>query len=391
MKTLCGLLVAAVAGQALGDCSAKFTFPDFSTTTDLTFVGTALASSDRIYLTSEGEGGAGAAWYTTSTAALTSGFTTSFRFLIENGQADGFAFVVQSYAPDALGGGGSDLGYAGIERSLAVEIDTFRFEDEFQVAHISVQSRGSAANDFQDSASLAHVVLPDNLEGEHTVKIEYTPGVMYVWLDENPVLFVPVNLDNIDESSVLDGGCAWVGFTAGAGAATADQTILSWDFNDFSQDECDPVQLGTGWYTSNPETGDRVELEWTVTGPGPIFYQWYQHEDIPLSDNERRLGSQTTKLIIDPWTPADAFAYDFGASNDCGGFRVSSFTPGIRCPGDLNYDGLVDDSDFIEFVPAYNNLVVPEADRRCDWNGDRFVDDADFLFFVGYYNNLLCE
>lgn len=78
----------------------------------------------------------------------------------------------------------------------------------------------------------------------------------------------------------------------------------------------------------------------------------------------------------------------------------------IPCDADLDGDGLVDDSDFVFFIVAYNELVCDqdpggggglnahsnEPDIACpaDLNGDRLVDDADFILFVAAYNDLLC-
>jgi hypothetical protein len=56
------------------------------------------------------------------------------------------------------------------------------------------------------------------------------------------------------------------------------------------------------------------------------------------------------------------------------------------CPGDLNGDGVVDDSDFVLFVAYYNTLVDP----RGDLTGDGNTEDADFVAFVGAYNTLTC-
>lgn len=64
------------------------------------------------------------------------------------------------------------------------------------------------------------------------------------------------------------------------------------------------------------------------------------------------------------------------------------------CPSDFNGDGLVDDSDFVLFVGAYNILdcADPAMPAGCpaDVNGDGFVDDADFVLFVVAYNELIC-
>lgn len=394
-----GVLLSVVAGVALAahgaiaQCGEAFDFANFSSVTDLNLVSQASVVDDRLYLTRTGLGGEGAAWYAVSKATFDDGFRTSFRFGIQNGTADGFAFVIQDDANDTVGSGGSGIGYAGIPRSVAIEFDTFVFSDEFQGMHVSVQTDGLNSNSEGDAFSLAHAFLPDSAtDGEfHDVKIEYTPGVLYVWFDGEPILFCPLDLSTLDGGSALFPDCAWVGFTAGAGGATADQVIESWSFTDWSDvTECvGPMPLTFDGPGFTPETGDRVVFRSTLTGSGPLTYVW-RKEDIDLNDDARILGSRAEVMIIDPFIPADAGSYQFGSGNACSGYGIGSIEVDIQCPGDLNGDGLVDDADFLEFLPAYDALLVPDADRRCDWNGDRLVDDQDFVLFLPYYDQLIC-
>ncbi|MBS0190152.1 MAG: transglutaminase domain-containing protein [Phycisphaerales bacterium] len=64
------------------------------------------------------------------------------------------------------------------------------------------------------------------------------------------------------------------------------------------------------------------------------------------------------------------------------------------CAGDLNGDGLVDDSDFVIFESGYELYACdnPEMDSGCpaDLNGDQVVDDVDFGIFVGSYVDYFC-
>ncbi|MGH7245026.1 MAG: hypothetical protein ACREJD_16545 [Phycisphaerales bacterium] len=64
------------------------------------------------------------------------------------------------------------------------------------------------------------------------------------------------------------------------------------------------------------------------------------------------------------------------------------------CPGDLNHDGVVDDSDFVAFAAAYDILdcADPSMPANCpaDLNGDSVVDDTDFVLFASAYDTLLC-
>lgn len=65
-----------------------------------------------------------------------------------------------------------------------------------------------------------------------------------------------------------------------------------------------------------------------------------------------------------------------------------------RCPGDLDYNGVVLDSDFARFVRDYDlaDCADPDMPGGCpaDLNRDAFVDDADFAIFVAAYDRLIC-
>lgn len=64
------------------------------------------------------------------------------------------------------------------------------------------------------------------------------------------------------------------------------------------------------------------------------------------------------------------------------------------CPGDLNGDLFVDDSDFVIFAAAYELLdcSAPGMPAGCpsDLNADLFVDDSDFVIFAAAYEALVC-
>ncbi|MBL8877275.1 MAG: hypothetical protein JNM86_15905 [Phycisphaerae bacterium] len=88
---------------------------------------------------------------------------------------------------------------------------------------------------------------------------------------------------------------------------------------------------------------------------------------------------------------------EFGGSTSIAAFdRVTSAPMFVlpTCIGDLNYDGFVDDADFVLFVPAYDLLDCADSSMPAgcpaDFNRDNLVDDADFVLFVAAYNELLC-
>jgi hypothetical protein len=180
---------------------------------------------------------------------VASGFQTTFQFRVygPGGLAqytpfgfqqggDGFVFVVQNYGIPVVGPAGGYLGYHGLPNSLAVEFDTWWNAEygffDLPPNHISVHSRGVAANSVSEAASIGRTsAVPYMKDGAvHVGRIVYTPGTLQVYVDNLtiPVLTVP----GLDLSSLLrlDNGSAWVGFTSATGNTYETHEILSWQF-----------------------------------------------------------------------------------------------------------------------------------------------------------------
>ncbi|MBL9000288.1 MAG: hypothetical protein JNK25_04055 [Phycisphaerae bacterium] len=374
-----------------GGCGASFNYFDLSDTSLLTLVGDASQATDVLRLTPAAEGQRGAAWYTAGRSRVGDGFATEFTFRISNGCADGLAFVIQSESGSAIGDGGSGLGYAnngtaGITRSLAVEIDTFGFGDEFGAPHLSLQSNGIGENRYEDEFSLtwAYLFGIDPCDGEpHTVRIEYEDGTMLVSMDGELFISHAVDLHDILGDDILDGECAWVGFTAGTGGATADQDILSWSFDDEFGGACVPPNI-TQFPDSSPRTaGQRAEFIFGGTGSGPLEYRWYLNGDL-IIDGGRFSGANTDTLVIDPITSADAGQLDFAILNACGS-SGSGFFLDVICFADFNQDGGIDGSDVDAFFGAWE-----AGDFAADVNGDGGVDGADVDTFFGAWEAGAC-
>jgi hypothetical protein len=208
----------------------------------LNLFGDAVQLEDRLRLTADQEGQAGAAWLPAK-QFIQGGLAATFQWQISrNGQeegGDGFAFVVQNASGLALGDGGGGIGYNGIPNSLAVEFDTLQnppgeFEGELgdpNDNHISVQTRGTLPNSASPTFSLGTTTtLPLLTDGSvHNAKVAYVPGTLTVFMDDpaKPVLTVPVDLGTILR---LGNGQAWVGFTAATGGRSQAHDILSFSF-----------------------------------------------------------------------------------------------------------------------------------------------------------------
>jgi hypothetical protein len=178
---------------------------------------------------------------------IANGFQSTFQFRISGIRGiieqspfglqqggDGFALVIQNFSIPVVGPPAGFLGYHGLPNSLAVEFDTW-WNGEFGFIdpngnHISVHSRGTAPNSVSEATSLGQATsIPFMKDGAvHGVSINYTPGTLQVFMDNltNPVLTIP-NL-NLSSLLSLDNGSAWLGFTAGTGAAFENHDIFNW-------------------------------------------------------------------------------------------------------------------------------------------------------------------
>ncbi len=135
---------------------------------------------------------------------------------------------------------GGYIGYAGIANSIAIEFDTYensQFEDP-GAPHIGIQSLGTGANTPDHTpatgANLGGPVTPTFADGnQHFATVTYD-GIsrLSVYLDgsNTPVVSGTVT-GGLSTFLGLNGGPAYVGFTAATGAAQEDSVILGWTWN----------------------------------------------------------------------------------------------------------------------------------------------------------------
>jgi hypothetical protein len=189
--------------------------------------------TNRLQLTPVATWQVGAAWYAIS-QQIVDGFDTRFDFQLVSAETDGFAFVIQNDKATAIGSNGEKIGYAGISKSLAVEFDIWDngTNDGPAVPHVSVQTKGTEANDWQKSASLGAVTVGNIRDGAvHTARVRYVAGRLEVFLDD---LTTPKLVVAIDPVSLIgaSNGRAWIGFTAASGGRNGSFEIRSWSFSD---------------------------------------------------------------------------------------------------------------------------------------------------------------
>ncbi len=349
-------------------------------------------------------GGQAGSMFYDQTQNIQNGFQTTFRFNITPGNViagDGFALVIHHDAAgeDALGGGGSSLGYGGgnsISSGIAIEFDTFWFSGEFEGYHVSVQ--GVDANGFiseQDADSLGHVVLdPDigdpSLLGYHEGHVEYDPsvngepGTLRVFIDNIQVLSIGIDLGNFGASNASafnQSGEAYVGFTASTGLADSAHEIESWAFFGDTGGACLPPAGFIGFW-GGCGIGCQEFAGVTVLGSRPMTYDWSK-DGTPITDDEggRITGLGTPSITVFDFTVADRGQYNVIATNSCGMLDGGTFPLGGEpCDSiDFNNDGgFFDPVDIDALLSVFaEGPCIPET-ATCndiDFNNDNSLFD----------------
>ena len=228
-----------------------FDYPTFASVVGLALNGNAAQGSPigpetaQVLRLTAGLGQTSSVWYGTP-VPVSSGFTVTFDFNINNCVvtcADGFAFVIQNSknGTTSLGGGGGYIGYgyeteiskAGIDNSLAIEFDTYDDPTwDPNANHVAVQSCGiqqNSAKHYECNLSL-NSNLPMTLadSANHSVSITYVAGTLTTSLDGNVVMTTSVNLSSL---LTLNGGDAYIGFTAASGSGGENADVLNWSFS----------------------------------------------------------------------------------------------------------------------------------------------------------------
>ena len=207
----------------------RIDYPSFASVTDLVLVGSTTPTNNLLRLTATIVNAPGGAWYRYR-YPVAAGFEAFFEFRIDYHGGSGLAFVIQNFANTALGGGGPAMGYTFAD-CLAVEFDTYQSgaSDYTNGNHVSVQTRGTTANNNSHAYSLGAASAPRNMSDNksHFARISYQPGTLRVYLDDFSAPLVTASVD-LQALLALTEGSAWLGFTAANGTLTSVQDTLDW-------------------------------------------------------------------------------------------------------------------------------------------------------------------
>jgi hypothetical protein len=187
--------------------------------------GTAGLDGPRLRLTDGQPGGDGSAFY--AAPVNIQAFTTYFSFQLSHPAADGITFAIQSVGAEALGGGGGDLGYAPIPKSVAIKFDLYSNAGE------GPNSTGLFVNGARPTApaiDLSGTGIDLHGGDEILARIAYDGAQLHLTLTDTATTATWSRSFAINIPATVGGDTAYVGFTGATGGQLADQQILSWTY-----------------------------------------------------------------------------------------------------------------------------------------------------------------
>jgi hypothetical protein len=207
-----------------------FAFNDFSNSSNLVFNGNASQSSDRLRITPDLGSQRGSVFYNQALAIdANTSFTSQFQFQLSGGQgtngADGFTFVLQNAnnGLQSLGGIGGDLGYRGIDKSIAIEFDTYQNTFDANRNHISILRNGDVTQPL--TTAPAPFDLNEGTPLNAWVEYDGVTNNLQVFVSNISTKPATALLSTTIDLAAVVGDRAFLGFTGGTGGLTNAQEI----------------------------------------------------------------------------------------------------------------------------------------------------------------------
>jgi large repetitive protein len=349
------------------------TFPTFADVSKIQLNGAAAKSGDMLRLTPAQGYLQGTAFYKTPIPITASTFISTrfqFRMSPNAGGADGMTFIIQGNAPTTLSptGVGGGLGYAGIGKSIAIELDAYQGPGDPNENHIAALASGNI------EGHLAVYNPPGSLKDGtiRTLWVDYSgvTNTVQVYLASGataakpaaPVLIAPnLNL------ATLVGGQAYLGFGAGTGGLVNNHDILAWDFT-----------VGYGGANNNPPVlaaiGNRTN---GVGGPVSLPLAATDPDGDPLLFSATGLPAgltinQTTGAITGIPTTQQAYTVTATVSDGRGGLDSETFAWTITAGG-VTLAPIVSPPKTVNESITYTAVAITGANPRFKW---LFGDDT---------------
>jgi hypothetical protein len=150
-------------------------------------------------------------------------FVASWTYLESQGNSRGYTFTVQNSGLTALGGTAIDLGYSGIQDSVAVEVNTYAYDFGFAL--------GIDGSIPPEPGGTGSVALTNGDPLEFTVV--YSGGDLSVTVVDTLTETSFTTNYSVNVPATVLANTAYVGFTGGDGYATSVQQVSNFSFFNF--------------------------------------------------------------------------------------------------------------------------------------------------------------
>ncbi|HKX26105.1 MAG TPA: DUF6055 domain-containing protein, partial [Blastocatellia bacterium] len=175
--------------------------------------------------------------------AVAAGFTSAFRFRINDQaalekQAGGLSFAIQNAGLTAIAETDCRLGRSVLPNSVVIELNPFERRPACDGADLQARGLGinlnhslpgepAAPNENYSLGRLGPDSVPSLNDGRsHLILVEYSPGLLNVYLDDLNAPLLKARVDLALELRLTEGR-AWLGFTSDE-AASQNLEILEW-------------------------------------------------------------------------------------------------------------------------------------------------------------------
>ncbi len=250
--------------------------------------------------------------YATTKQNITT-FSTQFDFQITGTWplGDGFAFVIQNSAFNALGTSGGGLGYQGIGNSIAVKFDVYSNAGE------GTNSTGlytdGAAPTIANSISLDSTGFNMRSYDNSQATITYDGTTLTVVLKDLISGATATQHYTVNIPALVGDSSAWVGFTAGSGALTSNEVIHNWTYTTTTTaPTAPPAPTGVAATPGNGQVG----LSWNTTA-GATSYN-IKYGTAPGNYTSTISGVTSTSASIPSLTNGTTYYFAVTAVNSTG-------------------------------------------------------------------------
>jgi O-glycosyl hydrolase len=385
----------------------------------LSLNGSASLSGANLVLTNNNPSEASSAYF--STKQNITNFSTHFAFQLTGTWpiGNGFTFVIQNSAANALGQIGSGLGYGpsasggsgGIPNSVALELD---FLDNNHNDSTGVYTNGAYPTG--NSIDLTGTGINLRSYDLFTADLAYNGATLTETLTDQVTHATATENFTVNIPSIIGNNLAWVGFTAGDGIDVSQQVISSWTYTGPSATW---TGLGDGAHWSDPNNWSTHAIPLATSdviipsGFPPVVMTGNASVDSLTLNSGAKLDLANCALAINYGAgnaspvgtiqgyltagqifsstvnanPQDAIAYADGATDSGTLAQPGQLLLKYTLNGDANLDGLVNFQDLVDVVQHFNKAGT-------DWSTGNFnqgpsTNFNDLVAVVQNFNKVL--